>query len=376
MPALALATWFLKRPDEWGGAIPGDWASAQELIDRFLAEFNINASERRLFDTEIPADFSTDWLVGSISAQSAKEICAAHAVNRHVLQTPGEGEVGPQTAEAIQRVVQALGDFGDKSIIALAGVPGTGKSHVAALAAVEFASDPSLVRAIQFSPAMSYEEFIEGPRLSGQGIAYEPGAFLEWNEEAHAHPDDSYVLLIEEFTRADLPRVLGELLTFVEYREREFTTIYDRSTLRTIASNLVLLVTFNPSDRSAIQLDDALIRRLRIIPFPPSTEMLEEMLSQREVGSEVTSALAELFSACRGAAPADFDDLMPFGHGVFAEVRGEEDLYSLWQDRLRFLIRRPGGQLHPLADVIREHYPWAVSPDFRIGDAEGGGDIS
>ena len=134
---------------------------------------------------------------------------------------------GPVTEAKIEQVIRTCERYGNRSIIALSGVPGTGKSFVAKIAAQRIASDPLLVREIQFHPTYSYEEFIEGYRADpGGGFKLKKGVFLEWNYRADNDPDNTYVLLIEELSRANLPSVLGELMTYVEYRDRDFYTLY------------------------------------------------------------------------------------------------------------------------------------------------------
>jgi len=188
---------------------------------------------------------------------------------------------GEKTEARIAEVVSACERYGAGSIVALAGVPGTGKSFIGSIAAQRFTDEPLLVREIQFHQSFSYEEFVEGMRIDQSGgVAVVPGAFLEWNERASDDPKNKYVLLIEEFTRANIAAVLGELLTFVEHRDRHFMTVYSRRPVK-VAENLTILATYNPTDRTAIDLDNALIRRLRIIRFPPCVEQLSEMLEGR-----------------------------------------------------------------------------------------------
>jgi 5-methylcytosine-specific restriction protein B len=275
---------------------------------------------------------------------------------------PGYGAV---TEAKISEVLEACRSYGSNSIVALAGVPGTGKSYIASIAAQRLAGEPLLVREIQFHPSFSYEEFIEGYRAQrGGGFAVEKGVFLDLNDVAAADPGRTYVVLIEEFTRANLPSVLGELLTYVEYRDRPFFTIYTRRPVK-VAPNLMILATYNPRDRSALELDEAIIRRLRIIRFEASEEQLEEML-RRSLGIPDGQAtpgwlgrLKELFKACRATYGRDFEALMPFGHGMFASVKTERpDLHLLWTQRIEPMIRRPLLQPHPFADTVEQNYPW------------------
>ena len=276
---------------------------------------------------------------------------------------------GPSTERKILEVVDACTRYGSRSIIALAGVPGTGKSFVASIAAQRFTNEPLLVREIQFHQSFSYEEFIEGLRIDeNSGVKVVPGVFQEWNERAHEDRDNTYVLLIEEFTRANLSSVLGELMTYLEHRDRSFLTVYSRKPV-CIAKNLVVLATYNPTDRTAIDLDAALIRRMRIVPFLPSPDQLAEMLSDRLVSPAVIQRLQNVFCACEERFPEQYEHIMPFGHGVFADMASEQpDLHRLWAQRIRHLLRRPLTDPHPFTSVIEGAYPWR-DPDFRCGDA-------
>lgn len=275
----------------------------------------------------------------------------------------GEKVMGPDygtaTEAAITAVVSACRKHGNRSIVAIAGVPGTGKSFVASIAAQRFTNEPLLVREIQFHQSFSYEEFIEGLRIDSSGaVTVEPGVFMEWNDRAIDDPGQRYVLLIEELTRANLAAVLGELLTYVEYRDRPFHTVYSRRPCF-VASNLTLLATYNPTDRSALELDAALIRRLRIIKFRPSTDQLTEMLKDSDLPEEVLGRLGQVFEACEKRAGDDYEYLMPFGHGIFAGVKQEQpDLHELWVERIEHMLRRPLLDPHPLYETVRDAYPW------------------
>ncbi|MEL7739066.1 AAA family ATPase [Citromicrobium bathyomarinum] len=281
-------------------------------------------------------------------------------------------DYGPATERQIANVVSVCEKYGNSSIIALSGVPATGKSFIAAIAAQRHAAEPTRVREVQFHPSFSYEEFVEGLRIeAGGSVTATAGVFLEWNELATEDGMERYVVLVEELTRANLSSVLGELLTYVEHRDRQFYTMFSRRAVR-VAPNLTILATFNPVDRSAIDIDDALLRRLRIIDFPPDVDQLTEMLAGNGLPTHVIDPLTRVFSDCSDAFPEEFATLMPFGHGVFAEVYEEEDLAPLWHQRLRRMLFRPLLDPHAFADVIVAAYPWS-DPAYRTplpaGDA-------
>lgn len=289
------------------------------------------------------------------------------------------GQLPPSLRDHVERVLTALEEHADHAIIALAGVPGTSKSFTAKIAAETFASKGCL-REIQFSSGYTYEEFIEGPRYGkGMQVEVKAGAFLELNERALKDPGHQYVLLIEELTRADVPRVFGELLTYVEYRgkENEFTTMYERDRNIWIAPNIAILATYNPADRSAVNIDAALVRRMRILDFPPSVELLEEILAENGLDAAVIARLRAMFEACREMAGAErFDETMPFGHAVFAKVAVEEDLHTLWHEQLKRILVRPHTPRNEFYDTIIEHYPWVAasavvggaSPQIELGE--------
>lgn len=277
----------------------------------------------------------------------------------------------PALRRQVQEVSETLSRHGSTSIVALAGVPGTSKSHVARIAARAFATEGCL-REIQFSPGNTYEEFMEGPRYTeGMKVEILPGLFLELNEEALRNPGNQYVLLIEELTRADLPRVLGELVTYIEYRNPEdtFATMYSRDDKTRVAPNIAILATYNPTDRSAVNVDAAILRRMRVLDFPPNLEMLNEILSENGLDEVVIAQLGSMFDACRSQAGDErFAEVMPFGHGVFASVESEADLYFLWHQELKRMLRRPNTPSHELYETIAENFPWKDSRDLTVVD--------
>ena len=304
-----------------------------------------------------------DW-AGSVAPANRDVVVAAGQLRTDEIDSSlgaigADSEIGEATETQLSRVVTACELYGERSIVALAGVPGTGKTMLASLAAHLIAGEGARVRRVQFHPGYTYEEFMEGRLLDAEGgVIVQPGVFLEWNQKAARDPDgELYVLVIDELTRANLSAVLGELMTYVEYRNEPFVTPYGRQEIK-IAHNLRILATYNPLDRSAVEIDDALLRRLRLIDCPPSTEQLVEMLDGA-LPDEVTNALVAVFSECESRFPDNFSSHMPFGHGIFAHVRAERpDLFDLWDGRIKHMLRRPQRDPHEFTKVIEENYPW------------------
>src|SRR5262249_55070592 len=124
-----------------------------------------------------------------------------------------------------------------KKQLILQGVPGTGKTHVArCLAKLITQGRDECVRLVQFHPAYTYEEFVEGIKVrtveveGRQQPTYpvEEGLLCAFAEQAAAFPAKPHVLIADEINRGNLPRIFGELLYLLEYREQAVVLPYSR----------------------------------------------------------------------------------------------------------------------------------------------------
>lgn len=172
----------------------------------------------------------------------------------------------------------------DKGQIVLYGPPGTGKTFIAKRFARYFADQAGgEVKVIQFHPSYAYEEFVEGirPRSEAGQLTYqvEPGLFRRFCDEARRFPDKRYVLVIDEINRGNLPRIFGELLYLLEYRDDPDPVVLPYSRERfTIPGNVYLIGTMNTADRSIALVDHALRRRFHFVDLRPDTGILRAWL--------------------------------------------------------------------------------------------------
>ncbi len=205
----------------------------------------------------------------------------------------------------------------DKRQVIFYGPPGTGKTYLARKLAEALAPGPGQRALVQFHPSSSYEDFFEGyrPRVDGGKMTYEltRGPLADMAKLAAGTPDQQHVMIIDEINRANLPKVLGELLFLLEYRDESVRTLYRRpDDPFALPRNLWFIGTMNTADRSIALVDAALRRRFHFIPFFPNRKPIAGLLDRwleangepRWVGELVAQVNDELKDALGG------DDLL------------------------------------------------------------------
>ncbi len=144
----------------------------------------------------------------------------------------------------------------------------------------EAEGDIGCLTRVTFHPSYTYEDFIEGYRPSEQGsgglaLHLEDGVFKRVCRAAQAHPDRTYLILVDEINRGNVAKILGELLTLLELDKRGLTVSLPQSKETfSIPPNVYLLGTMNTADRSIKLLDAALRRRFAFLELMPDVELL------------------------------------------------------------------------------------------------------
>lgn len=189
-----------------------------------------------------------------------------------------------------------------KKQLILQGPPGTGKTYLARTLAEFLAGDAERVVLTQFHPGTSYEDFVQGLRPDPENptsFRVVDGPLLRLAKEARAHPENTYVLLVDEINRGNIPAVFGELYYLLEYRDQAVTLTYGQDF--SLPGNIFLIGTMNTADRSITALDSALRRRFYVRDLRPGETpvdgMLRNHLAQHDTELEW---LAELLDRANG----------------------------------------------------------------------------
>ena len=193
----------------------------------------------------------------------------------------------------------------------LYGPPGTGKTYRTARLCVEICDgvdqaegldggkihsryhelvDHERVEFVTFHQSYGYEEFVEGLRPAvaeggGAGFRLEPvpGVLKRIAERARGNKESDYVLVIDEINRANISKVMGDLITLLEEDKREgadnevAVTLPHSGAQFTLPSNLHILGTMNTADRSIALIDTALRRRFEFDEVAPDPKLLHDV---------------------------------------------------------------------------------------------------
>ena len=248
----------------------------------------------------------------------------------------------------------------------LYGPPGTGKTYETVERCVNICYGPTQrsrddinhlynklktdrrVEFITFHQSYSYEEFVEGLRpetkpptggnASEAGFRLEPkdGVFKRIAKRARDSEDNNqrYVLIIDEINRANISKVLGELVTLLEEDKRlgaknevVVTLPYSQEQFR-LPANLFIVGTMNTADRSIALLDTALRRRFEFEEIPPKPDLLKS--AEQKTGIDLPEMLRMINRRIEWFI--DRDHLI--GHALFMNASEKSDVDRIMRNKI------------------------------------------
>ena len=198
-----------------------------------------------------------------------------------------------------------------KKNLILQGPPGTGKTWLAKRLAFALMGqkDDSKVRAVQFHPNLSYEDFVRGWRPTGEGkLSLADGVFMEAIKAASKEPSARFIVVIEEINRGNPAQIFGELLTLLEAGKRTpnealelcYPDADGKRRPVHIPENLHVIGTMNIADRSLALVDLALRRRFAFVGLEPRLSpawrdwVVKECAVDPALVAEIERRIAEL----------------------------------------------------------------------------------
>ena len=287
-------------------------------------------------------------MIASIQPDSRDEIEArVPDLKKIQLSSPAKKQLPPQPNPPELQVPSLLSDTDpilgevrrlliddEMGGVMIIGSPGTGKTWYARQIALKLANGyDSHIREVQFHPSYQYEDFVEGfvPDKDSGGFRLVDKHLLQMISAAQK-TSQYVVMIIDEFSRTDPARVLGETMTYMEGSLRGKDFFLPSGRIVNIPKNLIFLATMNPEDRSVDEIDAAMERRWAKVRIRPDADKVRDFLIANGMDETVYGPIIEFFAAIQSH--------IELGHAFFRTIRNVDSLNRLWNTQLEFVVQK------------------------------------
>jgi 5-methylcytosine-specific restriction enzyme B len=178
----------------------------------------------------------------------------------------------------------------------------------------------------QFSQASCYR--LDPKRIKPEALAEQ----IRSEPTDSSDPPESFVLIVDEINRANVSKVLGELITLLEPDKRlgapNALTVKLPYSLDEfgVPNNLYVIGTMNTADRSIALLDTALRRRFQFTEMMPDYDCLDREIDGIHLG--------RLLSGINRRVEWLFDRDHQIGHSFFTSVESKDALDETMQSKI------------------------------------------
>jgi 5-methylcytosine-specific restriction protein B len=263
-----------------------------------------------------------------------------HPIERVAQKTGRSEELVRSFVRAIERKGQAV----------LYGPPGTGKSFLAReLARHLVGGGDGFTRQLVLHASTSYEDFVQGyrPVMRADGTVQWPlvrGRVVLFAEEA-VKRRGRCVLVLDEMQRADVPRVLGELVHLLEYRGEPMPLAAGEMPFL-LPHNVRVIGTLSTSDPHAAAADQVLRRRFAFLRVTADLDVVRRFHASSPHEGVSIDGLVSVLSRIEHAI-ADPDRAL--GITYFLRPELGEDIEEIWryevEPMLELLLKDKPGEL-------------------------------
>lgn len=377
--------WYFSREIKKGAIIVAKKGSSREVYGIGVAETEYNFDDKRKDNRHV---IGMNWV-----------IAFDDRVKVEVKTRFAQKTVGPLTEEAYDQVKKSiLKRFpemgkGFDELKKLSGLPAPesaqgssgglqqpGKSNWKELYGKLHAD--GRVEFVTFHPSYSYEEFVEGYKpVQGGGFKLVDGIFKkmccralaalldkydpkkpdkykwdvlieEWKSNMNGASKLSkeeetqrrFVLIVDEINRANISKVLGELIFALEYRGEPVKLTYSQKDL-IVPPNLYVIGTMNTADTSIALIDVALRRRFGFQEFVPDIGKMFQILkdeagfSESDINQKLGLDLRKLVDTLNYRISVLADREKQIGYSVFLSIFKKDDQFEkdgeVWKSNLK-----------------------------------------